>query len=87
MSDPRATSTNEHVRRLLEEATQADPGTLVSSTELKEHEGWDSLGAVMFIGLVQEHLGVELSVGDLRACATVADLEACVCRLQVEAAG
>jgi acyl carrier protein len=87
MGEIRTTNTNEHVRRLLEEATQADPGTLVPSTVLKEHEGWDSLGAVMFIGLVQEHLGVALSVGDLRACATVADLEGCVGRLLAEGSG
>lgn len=87
MVEPSTTHTNEHVRRLLEEATQADPGTLAPSTALKEHEGWDSLGAVMFIGLVQEHLGVALSVGDLRGCETVADLEACVSRLLGEADG
>lgn len=73
------------VRALLEEATQADPGSLRPATVLKEHEGWDSLGAVMFIGLVEEHLHVSLSVADLRASATVADLEAAVARLAAEA--
>lgn len=64
------------VRAMLEEATQADPGTLGPNQVLKELEGWDSLGVVMFIGLVLEHLGVEISVHEIRECARVSDLEA-----------
>jgi hypothetical protein len=36
---------------MLEEATQAEPGSLSAAQVLKELEGWDSLGVVMFIGL------------------------------------
>lgn len=64
------------VRAMLEEATQADPGSLAPTQVLKELEGWDSLGVVMFIGLVLEHLGLEISVHEIRDCVRVADLEA-----------
>ena len=59
---------------LLEEATQAEAGDTPQGQVLKEMEGWDSMGMVLFIGLVTEHLGVELSVHDLRESATAADL-------------
>lgn len=64
------------VRAMLEEATAADPGTLAPDQVLKELEGWDSLGVVMFIGLVLEHLGVEISVHEIRECVHVRDLQA-----------
>lgn len=64
------------VRAMLEEATQTDPGALSPDQVLKELEGWDSLGVVMFIGLVLEHLGVEISVHEIRECPRVSDLEA-----------
>ncbi len=66
------------VRALLEESTQAAAGSLESGQVLKELDGWDSLGVVMFIGLVLEQLAVELSVHEIRECARVADLEALV---------
>ncbi len=66
------------VRAMLEESTQAAAGSLESSQVLKELDGWDSLGVVMFIGLVLEQLSVELSVHELRDCARIADLEALV---------
>ena len=69
-----STDTAKRALELLEEATQADPGTLGEGLALKEMEGWDSMGMVLFIGLVQEHLQVELSVHDLRESATVAEL-------------
>ncbi len=64
------------VRAMLEEATQAEPGSLSSEQVLKELEGWDSLGVVMFIGLVLEHFALEISVHEIRDCGTVAALEA-----------
>ena len=66
------------VRALLEESTQAAADSLASKQVLKELEGWDSLGVVMFIGLVLEHLSVELSVHEIRECVLVADLETLV---------
>ncbi len=61
------------VLALLEEATLAEPGTLEPTVPLLSMVGWDSMGMVMFIGLVQERHGLELSVADLRDCETPAD--------------
>jgi acyl carrier protein len=69
------------VREMLEEATQAEPGSLSSAQVLKELEGWDSLGVVMFIGLVLEHFALEISVHEIRDCVTVAELEARLAKL------
>lgn len=59
---------------MLEEATQADEGAISEDQELKDMEGWDSMGIVFFMGLVQEHLNVELSVHDLRETTSAGDL-------------
>ena len=62
------------VTLLLEEATQSLSGSLEPATDLKALEGWDSMGMVMFMGLVHERAGFELSVHDLRECETVSAL-------------
>jgi acyl carrier protein len=59
---------------LLEEATQSPEGSLESAHALEAVDGWDSMGAVMFLGLVREHFELELSVYDLRDCATIGEL-------------
>lgn len=59
---------------LLEEATQSPEQSLASDQELGSLEGWDSLGMVMFIGLVKQNFSVELSVHDLRESKTAGDL-------------
>jgi len=59
---------------LLEEATLSDPGVIGAGDVLADVVGWDSMGMVMFITLVTERYGVELSVHDLRDCPTGADL-------------
>lgn len=61
-------------RHLLEESTQHDENSLQDDLYLRDIEGWDSMGMVMFIGLVKEHLSVELSVHDLSQRSTVAEL-------------
>lgn len=60
--------TQAELHALIEEATQALPGTVSPKTELGTLDGWDSMGLVIFIELVQSKAGVELSVHDLRAC-------------------
>ena len=69
-----ATTVEAKVQALLEEATQALEGSLSTEQVLRELDGWDSMGMVMFIGLVQRNLSVELSVHDLHESETVADL-------------
>ena len=63
---------------LMEESTQALPQSLGPDSRLVELSGWDSMGMVMFMGLVRDQCGVELSVYDLRECATVRDLAAAI---------
>jgi acyl carrier protein len=59
---------------LLEEATQSPESSLDADLQLEAVDGWDSMGAVMFLGLVREHFRLELSVYDLRDCITVGEL-------------
>lgn len=61
-------TTIEQLTGMIEEATQALPGTVASETDLGSLDGWDSMGLVIFIDLVQTQLGVEVAVHDLRAC-------------------
>jgi len=61
-------------RHLLEESTQHADDTLHADLYLRDIEGWDSMGMVMFIGLVKERLGIELTVHDLSQRETVAEL-------------
>lgn len=61
--------TQSDLNAMIEEATQALPGSVSPQTELGTLDGWDSMGLVIFIELVQSRTGAELSVHDLRACA------------------
>lgn len=72
MSQP--TSIRKRIMEMLEEATQAEEGTIPDGQTLKEMEGFDSMGMVFFIGLVQEQLNVDLSVHDLRETTTAGEL-------------
>jgi hypothetical protein len=56
------------VTAMIEEATQALPGSVSAATDLGSLDGWDSMGLVIFIELVQSRTGTELAVHDLRAC-------------------
>lgn len=60
---------------MIEEATQALPGTVAADAPLGGLDGWDSMGMVIFLGLVKEEVEVELKVHDLRACTNC--LEVC----------
>lgn len=64
------------VVELLEEATMSDPGAIRPNASLLDHEGWDSMGMVMFISLVKERFGIELSAHDLRESTTAESLRA-----------
>lgn len=66
---------------MIEEATQAMPGTVSAATELGTLDGWDSMGLVIFIELAQAKTGAEISVHDLRACARPPDVLALVNRV------
>jgi acyl carrier protein len=62
------------VASLLEEAVQARPGQVEAGTLLEGLGGWDSMGMVNFIWLVEQRTGVKLRVRDLRNCPTPGSL-------------
>lgn len=62
------------VARLLAEAIQAAPGQVEAGTLLEGLGGWDSMGMVNFIWLVEQETGVKLRVRDLRTCPTPSSL-------------
>jgi acyl carrier protein len=64
----------EQLTGLVEEATQSTPGKVSAGTELASLDGWDSMGLVVFVELVQSQVDVELAVHELRACATPAEV-------------
>lgn len=66
---------------LIEEAIQALPGSVGGETQLGNLDGWDSMGLVIFIELVQERTGAVLAVHDLRACASPADVSVLIGRV------
>lgn len=63
---------------LIEEAVQALPGSVEPDTDLGGLDGWDSMGLVIFIELVQTKTGVELAVHDLRACSRPPEVAALI---------
>ena len=63
---------------LIEEAVQALPGRVAPDTNLGTLDGWDSMGLVIFIELVQSRTGVELALHGLRACATPREVAALI---------
>jgi acyl carrier protein len=60
--------------RLFEEMIEANPGTLTGAEELRQVKGWDSLAAVQFVALVDEHLQFTLDASQLDSCRTINDL-------------
>jgi acyl carrier protein len=63
------------VVQILEEASQADPGSVNGDTVLSTLDGWDSMGVVFFLGEVANHWpSVWLSGDAIEACTTVGDL-------------
>lgn len=58
------------VARFLEEAIQAPRGQVEAETVLAGLGGWDSMGMVNFVWLIEQQTGVKLRVRDLRCCPT-----------------
>jgi acyl carrier protein len=65
--------TQDEAIQLIEEAANADRGT-ISGSETLEDISWDSLASVSLIGLVDDRLGRVLEPATLAKCRTVADL-------------
>ncbi len=60
--------------RLFEEMIESKPGTLTGAEELRQVRGWDSLAAVQFIALVDEHFQFTLDASQLDSCRTINEL-------------
>jgi acyl carrier protein len=58
------------VLRLIEEAMEADEGSLSKGQNLD----WDSIAVVSFMSLVDEHFGKSISANRLSNCQTVDDV-------------
>jgi acyl carrier protein len=58
----------------IEEALRAKPGTITMSHRLEDLEGWDSIGALAIIAVVDESYGTTLDASALFGCQTVSDL-------------
>jgi acyl carrier protein len=59
---------------LLDELLELEPGTLKGSETLDSLDGWNSLGVISFMALVDEHFGVSLQPRQIAGCSTIADL-------------
>jgi acyl carrier protein len=62
----------------IEEALRAEPGSIAMSDALHNLDGWDSIGALSVIAVIDEQFGVTLDAGDLMACKTVGALASLV---------
>lgn len=59
---------------LLETALNEAPGTITESTSLDALSGWDSVGMVSLMALVDSSTGVVLPPEELRSSATAGEL-------------
>lgn len=53
---------------------QAEPGSITMDDRLSSLRGWDSMAIIMYIAMLDEKLGVAVSVETLASCKTVGDL-------------
>jgi hypothetical protein len=74
--------TIEELNAMIEEATQALPGSVSAATDLGSLDGWDSMGLVIFIELAQSRTGLEIAVHDLRACSRPPEIAALLERMR-----
>ena len=61
--------------RLLEVEIGVPPGTIRGDELLKDVPKWDSLAVLGFIAVVDTQFRIQLSVDDIAACRSIADLE------------
>lgn len=58
----------------IEEAINLSPGTIQESDVLDGLEGWDSIGIISVMAVIEDHCGVTLDPDGLAKCQTVGDL-------------
>jgi acyl carrier protein len=66
--------TREQFNRKLEEILEGEPGSIKGDEQLVAVQGWDSLGVLSFIAMVDSVLGRNVAASDLERCKTVGDL-------------
>ncbi len=66
--------------RVLEDTLLVERGSIRLDQVLAELEAWDSMGIVAFVGEVDGHWSIRLSVDEILVCETVTDLIACITR-------
>lgn len=60
--------------RIFQEKLELDPRPLTGQEVLQDTGFWDSLAAITFIALADEHCGREVAAEDLASCTTIDDL-------------
>lgn len=58
----------------LAEALMADKAQMQPEAELSSFAGWDSMGQVAVVGLIDQSLEMTLPPGSLQKCRTVSDI-------------
>jgi acyl carrier protein len=58
----------------MDEILGLNPGTIRGSERLDELENWDSTALISFIAMAETNSGVAISLNQVVACDTVADL-------------
>lgn len=67
-------ATNHEFVRRLAEALNEDESSVAESTMLTDLQGWDSVGQLSAIALIDECFNRRVSVDALRKCQSVGDL-------------
>jgi acyl carrier protein len=62
----------------IEDALRAEPGSVRMTDAFQNLEGWDSIGALSVIAVIDEQFGITLDAGALLACQTVGELASLV---------
>ncbi|MEY4243814.1 MAG: hypothetical protein RLZZ245_1399 [Verrucomicrobiota bacterium] len=59
---------------LIDELLENDPGTIKGDEVLSQQSKWDSLAAIGFIALLDQHFSTSVPAAAILACNTAADL-------------
>ncbi len=64
----------EQFLRRVEEALDAPSDSFSETNRLEDLEGWDSIGLLVVIAVIDKHYGVTLGADAIANCRTLADL-------------
>jgi acyl carrier protein len=65
---------NTELLALMEEAMEIDPGSIKKDDRLEDLELWDSIAIVVFMGMADANLGIQISADAIIGCKTVGDV-------------